>query len=429
MSDPIWEAAARLRPRGAALARRILAFAGIPFLSLVAPFIFLPVLARLASVDVWVAIAVGQSLGGLAALVAGLGYTTLAPPTVARAGQARRRRILATSLHARFPLWLVSAAVVAVVAGIVAPDSARVEAATMAVAMSLAALAPTWFWIGSGRARPIVILEVMPRMAATLAATGILLLDGSPLWYPVLLVVAMAVAPLVVYTRYARDEIRVVDRDDVRTVWREHPPALVAEVAGGLYNILAVTIVSAVTPVAAAARFVAGDKAYRIGQYTVSALGNALQGWVVERDEERFVARFRLAVALHVLLGATGLVLMATLGAWATTLIFGDEVAIDGSTATGFGVAFLGVALGTVFGRIGLIAMGARTAYMACVLAASAAGVAGLVVGGLAAGAAGAAWGLGIVEFASGLAQALALAAVWRRRARAGALLDAPEDA
>ncbi|MFO7245063.1 MAG: hypothetical protein DIU73_009345, partial [Actinomycetes bacterium] len=76
MSDPIWEAAARLRPRGAALARRILAFAGIPFLSLVAPFIFLPVLARLASVDVWVAIAVGQSLGGLAALVAGLGYTT-----------------------------------------------------------------------------------------------------------------------------------------------------------------------------------------------------------------------------------------------------------------------------------------------------------------------------------------------------------------
>src|SRR5690606_39093593 len=82
-------------PRGArALARRILAFAGVPFLSLLAPFLFLPVLARLAGADAWVAIALGQSVGGFAALIGGVGYPTLAPPQVALADQERRRRIL-----------------------------------------------------------------------------------------------------------------------------------------------------------------------------------------------------------------------------------------------------------------------------------------------------------------------------------------------
>lgn len=400
------------------LARRILAFAGVPFLSLLAPFLFLPVLARLAGADAWVAIALGQSIGGFAALVAGLGYPTLAPPQIAVATADRRRRILATSLHVRLPVWLVAAAVGVLVAALLAPDSHRSEAAVMAGAMSLSALAPTWYWIGVGRALPILWSEVLPRMVATLSATAILLAGGGVIWYPLLLTVAMVAGPAVVYVRFAGPDLVRIDRDDALAVLRTHPPAVVAETAAGAYNALAVALVAGVAPVAQAARYVSGDKAYRIGQYAVSALGNALQGWVAEASHERneLGRRLRIAVLLHAALGLAGLLAFVLIGPALTALLFGQAVAIDELTALGFGIAALGIALGTACGRIGLVTLGARTAFMSCVLGASAVGIAGLLTGGALWGATGAAWGLGIAEFGSGVVQGLVLMALWRRR-------------
>lgn len=402
----------------AALARRITAFAGVPFLSLLAPFIFLPVLARHAGADVWVAIALGQSVGGIAALVSGLGYSTLAPPFVAVASIEERRRLLATSLHVRVPVWSVAALIAVIVAASLAPEANRAEAATMAGAMSLAGLAPTWFWIGVGRAMPILWSEVLPRMAATLAATGLLLLGAGPIWYPILLAIAMIVGPAVVYSRIASAELVDVDRDGVIGVLRQHPPALIAEIAGGAYNALAVAVVTSVAPVAQAARFVSGDKAYRFGQYSVSALGNALQGWVVEAGPARMGRRLRVVIALHLSVGVAGLVAMGVGGPWLTTALFGTDVAVGEATALGFGVAILGITLGTAFGRIGLITIGARKAFMSCVVGASIVGVTGLLVGASLWGASGAAWALGITEVLSAAAQGTVLAVLWRRRQR-----------
>lgn len=403
-----------------ALGKRIVGFSVIPFLSLLAPFIFLPVLARVASADVWVAVALGQSVGGVAALVAGFGYPTLAPPMVATASAEGRRRLLATSVHVRLPLWAVAAVIAAAAAAFLAPESSRAEAIAMAAAMSLAALAPTWYWIGVGRALPILWYEVLPRMAATLAATGILLLHGPVMWYPVLLAIAMFAGPAMVYARNSAAELAKVDWEDVRAVLRRHPPGVIAETSAGVYNSLAVAIVTLVAPLAQAATFVSGDKAYRIGQYSVGSLGNGLQGWVVEARESGLGRRLRIVIWLHVSLGLSGLAAFGFLGPWLTVLLFGADVAIGHTTAFGFGVAILGISLGTAFGRIGLITIGARKAFMTCVLAASAVGAAGLFTGGALWGAAGAAGALGITELLSGLAQGTVLTVLWRRRVRAG---------
>lgn len=409
-----------------ALARRIAAFAGVPFLSLVAPFVFLPVLARLAGTDVWVAIALGQSVGGIAALVGGVGYSTIAPPFVAVASADERRRLLATSLHVRVPVWAVASVAGVIVAMALSPAANRVEAGAMAAAMSLAALAPTWYWIGVGRAMPILWSEVLPRTAATLAATGLLVLGAGPLWYPVLLSVAMIAGPAVIYSRVASGEMANVDRGEVMAVLRRHPPAVIAEIAAGAYNALAVTLVTAVAPVAQTARYVSGDKAYRIGQYSVSALGNALQGWVVEAGEARVGRRLRVVTALHASVGLVGCVSLGFGGHWLTTVLFGTKVAVSEATAWGFGVAILGITLGTAFGRIGLMTIGARRAFMTCVVGASAVGVTGLLVGGALWGASGAAWALGITEVLSALAQGTVLAVLWRKRGTGGPLPSVP---
>ena len=416
MTTPASEPSAHSTARVFALARRIAAFAGVPFLSLVAPFVFLPVLARLAGNDPWNAIALGQSVGGFAALVSGLGYSTLAPPYVAAASPEQRRRLLATSLHVRVPVWIVAAVVSVVVAGLLAPDSSRVEAGAMAFAMSMAGLAPTWYWIGVGKALPILWSEVLPRTAATLAATGLLVLGAGAIWYPVLLAVAMIAGPAVIYVRVASHALVSVNRDEVVAVLRRHPPALIAEMAGGAYNALAVTLVTSVAPGAQTARYVAGDKAYRIGQYAVSALGNALQGWVVEAGVARVGRRLRIVVALHGAVGVVGLVAMGLAGPWLTTFLLGARVAVSEATAWGFGVAILGITFGTAFGRIGLITIGARKAFMNCVVGAAIVGVTGLLAGGALWGASGAAWALGLTEVLSAAAQGTVLAVLWRRR-------------
>lgn len=412
----------RAQRRSAALrlGRRILAFAGVPFLSLLAPFVFLPVLARQADAHTWVAIALGQSIGSFAALVAGLGYATVAPPLVAAAGPEERRRMLATSLHARVPVWLASVVVASAVAAFLSPADRQRETVAMTVAMSLASLAPTWFWIGVGKALPILVAEVLPRMVATLAATFILLQGGTALWYPVLVAVSMVVGPAVIYVRQAGSAALLVSREELAGVARRHPPALIAEAAAGVYNALAVTIVSGSTSVLQAARYVSGDKAYRIGQYGVSALGNALQGWTAERAAD-VARRLRVTVVLHAGLGVAGLFGFGVAGAWMTRLLFGESVAIGSSAAWAFGVATLGISLGTAFGRIGLITLGARRDFMTCVVIASAVGAVSLAIGAAVWGLTGAAWALGLVELASAAAQAAVFAKRWRQRA-AGAL-------
>lgn len=416
MTLPPLEPAQHVIQAQGSLAKRIAAFAGVPFVSLIAPLIFLPVLARLAGADTWVAIAIGQSIGGFAAVVAGLGYTTLAPPIVAVASQAERRRYLATSVHVRLPVWALATVLAVAVAWFVAPHTSRIEAAAMAFAMALPALAPTWYWIGVGRALPILWSEVLPRTFATLAATGILIAGGGAIWYPVLLALAMIVGPAVVYARVAGAQCTVVIRTEMVEILRRHPPALIAEFAAGAYNALAVAIVASVAPVAQAARFVSGDKAYRFGQYSVSALGNALQGWVVEAGVRQIGRRLRTVVALHVGLGVVGFIAFGVLGSWLTSALFGAAVAIDFVTAFGFGLAILGIALGTAFGRIGLITIGARRAFMTCVVSAALAGAASLFVAGHLWGAVGAAWALGTTELLSGLAQGAVLLVLWRRR-------------
>lgn len=405
------------------LAKRIIGFAGLPFLSLITPFLFLPILARVAGADAWLAIAVGQSSGGFFALVVALGYNTVGPPMVAVSAAADRPRLLARSLRARVVVWMPCALAAVTVAVLVSPGSHRVEAGVMALAMTLTGLSSAWYMIGLGRAGYIAIYEIAPRIAATVAAAVVVLTGGPVVLYPILLVAASIVSVSGFATRtLSRRDVAAGRWADVGSVLRANRAAVATEVAGGAYNSLAVTFVGASATAAQAASYVSGDKLYRIGQYSVSALGNALQGWVVERGSVEFGSRIRQSLLLHLALGLLGLAAFALLGPWLSGALFGAEVAIDFPTALGLGVATLGIALGTSLGRITLVGMGARRAFLASVLLAACVGVPAILVLSSMFGAAGGAWGLAIGELVSVTAQAFS---VWRLRRRAGAFVVA----
>ncbi len=409
------------------LVRRIIGFAGLPFLSLVTPFLFLPILARVAGADAWLAIAVGQSSGGFFALVVALGYNTIGPPMVAVSAAADRPRLLARSLRARAVVWVPSAALAITVAALVAPPTHRLEAGLMALAMTLTGLSSAWYMIGLGRASAIAVYEIAPRIVATIIAAVVVLSGGPVAWYPILLVVAL----LASVAAYAAKTLRGTDLPsarwaDVRAVLRANRSAVAIEVAGGAYNSLAVTFVGASATAGQAASYVSGDKLYRIGQYSVSALGNALQGWAVEGGTATFGRRIRASFLLHLALGVVGFAAFALLGPWLSGALFGEHVAIDLPTALGLGAATLGIALGTSLGRITLVGMGARRAFLGSVLLAACAGVPAILLLSSEFGAAGGAWGLAIGELVSVTAQATSV--LWLRRRAGGFVVAAHPD-
>ena len=397
------------------LGRRLASFAGLPFLSLLAPFLFLPILARVAGADAWLAIALGQSSGGFFALVVGLGYNTVGPVAVSIAPEAERTELFSTSLRARLVVWLPSTLLAIALVALIAPPGYRLAAGLMALALTLGGLSSSWYMIGLGKAGLIATYEIAPRIAATLLAAGLVLVTREVLWYPVLLIVG-SIGSVTAFalrtTSFA--ELRRARPGGIRASMLANRSAVATEVAAGAYNSLAVTLIGAATSAAQAAQYVSGDKLYRIGQYSVSALGNALQGWVVERGQAEFARRVRLSLLLHAVLGACGFFAFALLGPWLSGWLFGEKVAIDETTALGLGTATIGIALGTAIGRVTLVALGARREFLVSVLLAASAGVPAILILSSLFGAAGGAWGLAIGEFVSVTAQTISVVRRWR---------------
>lgn len=402
-------------PPGPGLTKRVLGFAGLPFLSLLTPFLFLPLLSRLGGSDAWLAIAVGQSVGAFFALFIALGYNTVGPTIVAAADPVDRPQILRQSVLARLIIFLPAVVIATVIASAVGPAGHRVESALMSVAMALTGLSSSWYMVGLGRAGLIVVYEMLPRMVATLSAAVLLIFFGIVVCYPILLIVGGTFSVVVFLGKtVGLKELRTPRQGEIRQVMRINRTAMMTEVVAGAYNTLGVTLVSLAATTAQAASYVSGDKVYRIGQYSVSALGNALQGWVVEENRSRFVYRARRALFLHAALGVFGLSVFATLGPWVSGLLFGENIVIDRSTAVGFGVATLGIAMGTAIGRVILIGLNARSEFLLSVVIGASVGVTAILILASIYGAAGGAWGLAIGEVASVTTQSIFARRVWR---------------
>jgi hypothetical protein len=402
------------------LTRRILAFAGLPFLSLVTPFLFLPLLARIAGGDAWLAIAVGQSVGAFLALFIALGYNTVGPTMVALQAPADRPDVLRDSIPARVILLLPCLVVAIAISALIAPESQRVEAALMSVAMALTGLSSAWYMIGLGRAGLILVYEIIPRILATASAALLLVVTGQVIWYPGLQVAASVLSGVVFLSRVVGlRTLRAWRSREVGRVLLAQRSAMATESVLGAYNSLAVSFVALGSPGAGAHAYVSGDKVFRISQYSDSALGNSLQGWTVEGGPEEFRPRIRRALGLHLALGVLGLAGFSLLGPWLSGFLFGEAVAIDEPTAVGFGVATLAMALGTAVGRLVLVGLGARREFLIGVIVGAALGVPAILLLSSQFGAAGGAWGLAIGQLASVVTQSVFAVRRWNRPAPA----------
>ncbi|TNM59452.1 hypothetical protein FHN55_20685 [Streptomyces sp. NP160] len=379
-------------------------FAGLPLLSLLAPFLLLPLLARVGGQEGWAAVLLGQSAGGLGAVVAGLGWGLVGPVAVARADAAQRREVYARSLASRGVVVAVAMPVCALVAAALSEEGHRWTAAAMSTAMVVGALSPSWFSIGIGRPSAIAVFEILPRLVA-IGLSAVLVLTTQQLWtYPALLALATAAGTWA----YGRRVVGVRARQVLAVrawaeVWRTRAASGTVAVGGSYSQTPLLVAGVVVSDVGLLASFGSADRLYRLSLTAVQALTSALQGWVAERPVlpgERTTRRMRAGLALHAALGAAGLVGFSLLGPWLSGLLFTEELAADRAVSVLVGVAFLAVSLNTALGRLVLVPLGATGTVFTSTLVGAVVGLVGMVGAGAVWGTTGVAAGFALSEVA-----------------------------
>ena len=382
--------------------RRLTGFTVLPLLSLVTPFLLMPVIARVASGSGWSSVVAGQAVGTFGATVVFWGWNVVGPVQAARAETVEARSALyAASLRTRLTLLLPVVPLVALVSALVAQPGFRLIAASMAIATALLGLSPAWFGIGVGQPMLLLWYDTLPRVLAALVATPVILVTRAIWTYPVILAAATVLGLAAFHRRHSPG-----------SDWSPFPVSrAVAELReqGGTagINLVATAYASTPAPVATAAfpvaqssRFASADTVYRLGLFAVTAMGNAFQGWTVEPGVSDRRRRHRAAGWAHLGLGVVGALLFVGLGPWVTGLLFGADLAAPRDVCAAYAVSFLFISASTPLIRNLLIPDGQTRLVLLWTTVSAVVGVVVMIATASAGWLAGVVWGMAASEAA-----------------------------
>lgn len=379
--------------------KRIAAFAGLPLLSSLASFILLPIVARVGGAPVWTALALGQAIGAIAAIVVGLGWSLTGPAAVASsADEGVRRRHYAVSFATRSLMFLCTIPLMFVALGLAGDPANFWLAFVMACAQAASGLTPAWYCIATGHPGRIAKYDVVPRMVATLGVIPILLTSGQIIIYPAALLVLGLAGTLLFNAHHAQKH----DFQDlsigriIREIWALRAGSGIT-LAAGSYASTPIIIVQFMAASGGLAAFVSAEKLYRIGLLATAALGNSLQGWVSDFDGDHARRRKYSLYALSGL-GIVGWLLLAVAGPWATALLFSEPLAADFWTCFWFGLSFLLVCVTTSTGAHWLVPAKRMRTVLTSTIAGAVVGVPAMIILAASMGGQGGALGLALGE-------------------------------
>jgi hypothetical protein len=170
----------------------------------------------------------------------------------------------------------------------------------------------------------------------------------------------------------------------------------------------------------ATAGFSSADNIYRLGLFSIVAVGNTFQGWTLEPSASNPRCRHLIAVYAHLLLGVLGGAFLTILGPWVSGLIFGEALRADTLTSFFYGLSFFFLSASTPFIRNVLIPAGRQRTVLIWTALSAVCGIVLMVSAGLSGNVSGVALGMAVSEavlLAGLLLPALALLPASARRA------------
>jgi O-antigen/teichoic acid export membrane protein len=303
-------------------------------------------------------------------------------------------------MRTRFIIAAVVFPVMCLLVVVVAHDGYRLDALTMALATALTGFSPAWFGIGIGEPRVLGLFDTLPRFLAALISAPLIIATGQVWVYGVLSLIATGTALFAFQRRYGETGSWLPKSP--LAAFRElipHSGTAGVNLTGSAYASSPVPIATATIPAAAdTAGFASADTIYRMGLFSIVAVGNTFQGWTMEHDAHNPRRRHVFAVLAHILLGVCGALVLAILCPWISSLMFGEDKKTDHLTSLFYGLSFFFLSASTPFIRNLLIPAKRQATVLLWTAVSALVGIFLMVASGLASNVPGVALGMAVSE-------------------------------
>jgi hypothetical protein len=340
-------------------------FTLIPLMSLMSPFLLLPIVSRISDSATWASYTSGQTIGMLASAVVLWGWNISGPAAVMRAkDEADRLMLYRESLWSRVAVLVIVGPIVCLISAIVAAAPARLEAASMTLAMTVGGLTPSWYGVAIGSPRIVAVYDALPRLVAMLAAVPLLIVFRAVWIYPMLLTAALALS-LWAFGRqrgHVRGSALTARAIFGRIKFQARSAVSIA--MGAAYGAAPVPIATALLAIQQAAGFASVFQIYRVATFPVLALGNAFQSWVLGSEARPVLRRQCIALGCHAVMGGVGAVMFGCLGPAGSAILFGEAHRAKDELCWLFGVALFFLSLNTPLTRNLLIPSGGHGLFL-----------------------------------------------------------------
>ncbi|MET0861703.1 MAG: hypothetical protein ABW091_11835 [Microbacterium sp.] len=311
------------RLAGAASGVNKVAGYGVSMVALaIASLAIIPAMIGADGPEAWAAIAVGQSIGGIAAVALAYGWGLTGPATVARADAAERLREYSESILVKAILFIPLALGAGILGAVLVPSHALL-AVVGALSTTTIGLTASWYFVGLSRPYAMFVLETVPRVLGT--AVGIvLMLAGAGALTGVLcqlagMLAAFAVCSVWIFRTAGVQRDRRLPRRRLRLVLASQGLGVSSTLLSAGYVAAPLLIVSAVAPLALPVYAIV-DKVQRQVSVALNPFVTVFQGWVPRADGSLLASRVRralwLSAAFSAALGAAMLIVAPQFILW-----------------------------------------------------------------------------------------------------------------
>ncbi|MET4705314.1 O-antigen/teichoic acid export membrane protein [Frigoribacterium sp. UYMn621] len=242
----------------------------------------IPAMVAASGAHAWGAIAVGQSIGGVAAVVIAYGWGLSGPAAIARADELGRMKEYSESAVTKILLSVPIAGLAFLLAWLVGRDFA-IFAGIGAVSMASIGLTAGWFFVGRGQPWLMLLFETVPRVGGTIVGIWFMTTGSSALigvlWQLFGMVAAFTLCSLVILRPWRLESLRSISRKPVRRVLVDQRQGITSSILSSVYASTPIVIVTILAPGAQPVYAVVE----KVQRQVIVALGpfvTVLQGWV-----------------------------------------------------------------------------------------------------------------------------------------------------
>lgn len=400
--------------------RRIAGFALVPGLSLVASLLILPAISSRFGADGWSSVALGQSIGAIVGVFAGLHWPIIGGHAIATASAEQRFRIYADSLTSRL-LAFLAALPLAIAVALVVSGPLFFDASLFVVATALNALTASWYFAGTGDSRSLIVNEALVRLGGYGVALVLLLLGAPLASYGIVLILVGVAMPLLtgrVIFRGARSarfhwSARGAARSAIRG-FKQGVGGGFSRTASQAFYYSGPSLVALLAP-NALPLFAALDQLQKAAVNGLNSLPQAFVGWV-SGDSKKTSSRTRLALLVSMVSAVVLAILIGITVPLALNVLFAGKVHVDVLTAYIVGGVIAGGVSSQALSSLVLVPLGLAARIYPTLITAAILSAIALVILVQAAGATGAM--LAVLIFVLLQDGAFLVSALWAARAR-----------